>query len=360
MRIRPNLLLLFATNAQHSVCASLLVLLGLTHTGLVEASEENLSFLRRKFNPAVVFRSSSPLRAGVAETGLLRDLSVEFWWLRIKYIMPRFCSSGMKSIWFSIFKGRFERNRSTYRAAMEIRSLTLVPFYFTPWPSLPAAPGAQSSGRRGAGGNMQQSKHVPSEQPRSREEKEINKTDFPPCSHEKEINQQWLTSCLHLPLNLWLLAQRDASSGLGYCISSSLKPIGPPPGLSDVKRAEFCLMVSSENCCCASPEMSSQCSKRPSSTGILPHMAVWWGPPWWWSLHPDLWGENNLLHWQRSKLALVSVVCLIASYWDPAASENHWLLWISPKNTYNFGTIICLTCCILLFPSAVQTTVLPL
>lgn len=96
-----------------------------------------------------------------------------------------------------------------------------------------------------------------------------------------------------------------------------------------------------------------------SSTGILPHVAVWWGPPWWWSLHPDLWGENNLLHQQKSKPALVSVVCLIASYWDPVVSENHWLPWISPKETYNFGTLICLTCCLLLFSSAVQTTVLP-
>jgi len=107
---------------------------------------------------------------------------------------------------------------------METRNLPAVPFHLAPQLPVPAAPGTQLSGRRGAGGNRQWSKPVPGEQPRSREEKDVKKTDFPPSSQEKKGDQQWLTSCLHLPVTLWLLAQRGASSGLGYCWSSPFQP----------------------------------------------------------------------------------------------------------------------------------------
>lgn len=165
----------------------------------------------------------------------------------------------MKSVWISTFKDGFERNCYTSRAAMETRNLTAVPFHLAPRLLVPPAPGTLLSGRRGAGRNRQRSKPVPGKQPRSKEEKEIKKTGFPPSSQEKERYQQWLTSCIHLLLILWLLAQRDASSGLGYCFSSSFKPSGPPLEWSDVRRAEFGLVVASEKYCCASPEMSSQC-----------------------------------------------------------------------------------------------------
>lgn len=60
---------------------------------------------------------------------------------------------------------------------------------------------------------------------------------------------------------------------------------------------------------------------------------------------------------KRSKPALLSVVYPTASYWNPVVSKNHWLLWISPQNTYNFVTMICLICC-LSFSSAIQTPTL--
>lgn len=153
---------------------------------------------------------------------------------------------------------------------MKTRNLTAVPFHLAPQLPVTAAPGTQLSGRRGAGGNRQWSKLVPGEQPRSREEKEIKKTDFPPSSQEKERDQQWLTSCLHLPLTLWQLAQRDASLGLGYCFSSSFKPSGPPEGWRDVRGAEFGPVFSSGKYCCASPQMSSQCSWR-----LCHHQQLW-------------------------------------------------------------------------------------
>lgn len=94
-----------------------------------------------------------------------------------------------------------------------------------------------------------------------------------------------------------------------------------------------------------------------SNIGISPS-AEWWGLSWWWSHHPDLCMEN-WIHLQRSKPSLMSILYLTASYWNPTVSKNHRLLWISPRNRYNFVTIICLTLSPLILLCSVGLSHLP-
>lgn len=104
------------------------------------------------------------------------------------------------------------------------------------------------------------------------------------------------------------------------------------------------LVLWSPEKCIAVHDLKCPCSAHrdciiTSSVGILPQMALWWGPPWWWRLHPEIEekiidsigrGQNQLWWVLRTWLPLTGI-----PWWVKAPDfcefhpKIHTVLWQS-------------------------------